>query len=206
MKLCNLVEIIENNMNCVVLKVKDNARLDLIKLGYFSGNEDLIRYTKGAKTTCTVINKDGTNYNWYWEEIILNNDLKKKRDLIRECITEDFDIYIGEDKDLIKKTLYIKSLDDVKNNRHTIELMYWNKLDDNICVHKDNHYYKHFPSIKEAKNHFKELNYKISKKDEYIAKTGCIVEKYLITKNKENQNIMDEDSLDINNDSGGYEL
>lgn len=208
MKLCDLVEIIENNMNCVVLKVKDDSRLELIKLGYFSGNEDIIRLTKGDVHTCTIINKDGTNYDWYWGKggyLLVSDNMTKKGHLIEECIKEDFDIYIDEDKNMIKETLHIKSLDDVKNNHHIIKLMYWNKFDDNICVHKDNHYYKHFSNIKEVKNHFKSLNYEMSKKDEYIAKTGCIVEEYLISKNKENQYTTNE-NLDNINTTGEYEI
>ena len=48
-KLCYMVDIIENNENCVVLEVKDNKKMDLIKLGCFDGDEELIRLTKGKK-------------------------------------------------------------------------------------------------------------------------------------------------------------
>lgn len=56
-KLCYLVDIIENNENCVILKVKDNKNLELIKLGYFDGNEEMMRLTKGKDHTCTIFKK-----------------------------------------------------------------------------------------------------------------------------------------------------
>ena len=55
-KLCYLVDIIENNENCVILKVKDDKKLELIKLGYFDGNEEMIRLTKGKDHTCKIKN------------------------------------------------------------------------------------------------------------------------------------------------------
>jgi len=55
-KLCYLVDIIENNEECVILKVKDNKTLDLIKLGYFDGNEELIRLTKGELHVISFFN------------------------------------------------------------------------------------------------------------------------------------------------------
>ena len=124
MKLWNLVDIIDNNIDCVVLKVKDDARLDLIKLGYFTGNEDIIRLTKGENHTCSIFSKDGGNFNWYWGKsgyTLVSDEMKKKGKLIEECITEDFDIYIGDNIDNIKNSLYIHSLDDVKTAQHFIE-------------------------------------------------------------------------------------
>lgn len=187
-KLCNLVDIIDNNMDCVVLKVKDDAKLDLIKLGYFSGNEDIIRLTKGKNHTCSVFNKDGTNFSWYWGSsgcTLVSDMLSKKGKLIEECITEDFDIYIGDNLDNLKKSLFIKSLDDVNDAQHFIKFMYWDKTNASICVHKDNTFYKHFQNLKEAQNHFKELGYKLDYNNKYIASTGCIVEEYHIEKKKD---------------------
>lgn len=188
MKLCNLVDIIDNNIDCVVLKVKDDARLDLIKLGYFTGNEDIIRLTKGENHTCSIFNKDGSNFKWNWGKdgcTLVSDDTKKKGRLIQECITEDFDIYIGDNIDNIKNTLYIHSLDDVKDAQHFIKLMYWDKKDTNICVHKDGEYYKHFNSIDSAKEHFNDLGFELNKENDYIAQTGCIVEQYSANKTKD---------------------
>lgn len=52
--LADYVEIIENNMECVILKVKPDSRMALIALGCFNGNEEMIRLTKGETQTCTL--------------------------------------------------------------------------------------------------------------------------------------------------------
>lgn len=190
MKLCNLVEIEENNEECVILKVKDNVALDLIKLGYFDGNEEYIRLTKGKDHNCTIFKKDGTHTDWYWGSsgyTLVSDKTSKKGKLIEECITEDFDIYIGENINNIKNSLYVRSLDDVKNAQHFIEFMYWNKNDDNVCVHKDGEYYKHFENIDSAKEHFTNLGFMLTKESNHIAETGCIVEEYFIEKIKEKE-------------------
>ena len=116
--------------------------------------------------------------------------------LIESCITEDFDIYIGEDKNKVKETMNIMSLNDSNNNSHHIEMMYWKNGDD-VSVHKDNNFYKFFKNVHEAKNHFEDLNYNVDFKNKYIAKTGCIVEVYNISKNKEKYTEHEEK---INND------
>lgn len=185
MKLCNLVDIIENNIDCVVLKVKDDARLDLIKLGYFTGNEEIIRLTKGDSHICSVFEKDGKNTNWEWGRsgtTLVSELTRIKGKMIEECITEDFDIYIGDNYDNVKNSLYIKSLDDVKNAQHFIKFMYWNKKDADICTHKDGSFYKRFKNLREAKNHFRKLGFKIEPNNQYVASTGCIVEEYFIEK------------------------
>lgn len=53
-KLCDLVEVVENNMECVVLKVKDGVQERLICLGYFDGDKTMFRLTKGSDHTCKV--------------------------------------------------------------------------------------------------------------------------------------------------------
>lgn len=186
-KLCNLVDIIENNETCVILQVKENKRLDLIKLGCFNGNEELIRLTKGEDHTCTIFKNNGEPFSWHWGRrgyTLVSDNVSAMGRLIQECITEDFDIYIDEDKNKIKQTMNIMSLEDSKNVSHSIEMMYWKEQDD-VSVHKDGTFYKHFKNLLDAKEHFKDLNYDIEFRDKYIAGTGCVVEVYDISKNKE---------------------
>ncbi len=187
-KLCYLVDIVENNKNCVVLKVKDNKEMDLIKLGCFDGDERLIRLTKGKNHTCTVFYNDNRKpFSWEWGAsgfTLVSDNTNKKGKLIQKCITEDFDIYVGEDDSKIMESLYIKSLDDVKNRKHKIEIMYFKNSYD-VVVHKDNEYYNAFLNVNEAIKHFQDLNYKVDFKNKYVAGTGCIVEEYSIQKNKE---------------------
>lgn len=199
-KLCYLVDILENNENCVILKVKDDKRMDLIKLGYFEGDEDLIRLTKGKDHTCTIFKKDNSTYSWDWGRsgyTLVSDATSVKGRLIEKCITEDFDIYIGENLTRVKETMSIKSLDDVKNSKHFIELMYWGK-DGDISVHKDGAFYERFKDIASVKKHFRELNYDMTYINEYTATTGCIVEEYNIAKTKELDNASCEEQLEVN--------
>lgn len=198
-KLCYLVDIIENNEECVILKVKDNKKLDLIKLGCFDGNEELIRLTKGENHTCTIFRTNDEPFSWYWGRsgyTLVSNSVSAMGKLIEECITEDFDIYIGEDKNKIKKTMNIMSLDDSSNSSHFIQMMYWKDGND-VSVHKDNSFYKFFKNTIEAKEHFKNLNYDINFKNKYIASTGCIVEEYDISKIKELEDWKEEPYFDL---------
>ena len=207
MKLCELVEILENNEECVVLKVKDNKRLNLIKLGCFDGNEELLRLTKGKNHTCTVFSKNGDSDSWYWGEggyTLVSKNTEKKGNLIQKCITEDFDIYIGDDKENIKKSLNIKNLSDSAGAKHYIELMYFGDSD-NICVHKDNSYYSLFNTIDSALNHFKELGFKTKYINTYIARTGCTVEEYNITRSKE-LSYHDDKQKEIKNEERSIEI
>lgn len=186
-KLCYLVDIIENNEECVILKVKENKKLDLIKLGCFDGDEELMRLTKGEDHTCTIFRTNNKPFSWYWGSsgyTLVSNKLTTMGKLIEQCITEDFDIYIGEDKNKIQETMNIMSLEDSSNNSHSIKMMYWKDGKD-VSVHKDDSFYKFFKNIDEAQKHFEDLNYDINFKNKYIASTGCIVEEYDISKKKE---------------------
>lgn len=186
-KLCYLVDIIENNEKCVLLKVKDNKKLDLIKLGCFDGNEDLLRLTKGKKHTCTIFRKDNTSFSWDWGEggfTLVSDNTRKKGHLIEECIKEDFDIYIGSKDDKIKESLFITSMNDTLNRKHQIKFMYWNKKDNNICTHKDGEFYKYFRTISDGLEHFESLGYNFEYQDTYQAKTGCYVEMYQMEREK----------------------
>ena len=208
-KLCYLVDIIENNENCVVLKIKDNKEMDLIKLGCFDGDERLIRLTKGADHTCTIFYKDNREpFSWYWGAsgyTLVSDNVSKMGKLVENSITEDFDIYIGDNDSKIKESLYIKSLDDAKNNKHTIEIMYF-KNDNNVVVHKDNEFYKRFSDVNTAIKHFQDLNYNVDYKNKYIAGTGCIVEEYNIQKNKELLNCQENQNDDSLNIDDGMEI
>ena len=184
-KLCDLVDIEENNMDCVLLKVKENSMLDLIKLGCFEGDEKLIRITKGRDHTITIFTEK-THYSWYYGEsgyTLVSKSMDLKRDLISDCIRNDFDIYIDSDKELIKKSLNIHSLKDTYNKSHDIEIMYWKgKRENEVTVHKDGQFFKHFSGMNDAQKYFKNSNYILNFVNEYTAKTGCIVEEYSMVK------------------------
>ncbi len=101
-KLAELVKVIENNPVCVVLEVKKKSELDLIKLGWFMGDETMFRVTKtsaiGFNThVITVWRKDEKPAKWSYgaETTMVSEDVRRKGELIRECIEQDFHIRLG---------------------------------------------------------------------------------------------------------------
>ena len=95
-KLVELVEVIENNDKCVLLKILCD-KLELMKIGCFNGNEEYIRLTKGKDHTCTIWYKNGNSFSWEWGysgNTLVSESLNQARRLIVECITSDLKIAI----------------------------------------------------------------------------------------------------------------
>lgn len=174
-KLCELVMIEENNENCVVLKTKKEEKLELIKLGCFNGKEDMIIMTKGEDQTITIIEDSKNNYSWNKHTLVVDN-MSKKRFLINQCVTQDMDIYCGENKNLI-----LKSMKNLSNPmiEHTIKFML---SPHGICTHKDNEFYSYFETLDEAKLHFVHLGYNLDYEKKEIAQTGIEVLYFKISK------------------------
>lgn len=162
--LVDLVTVIENNEECVLLEIKENSRMDLIKLGCFNGNEEMIRYTKGKNHTITIFEKDKQPYSWDFGEsgyTLVSKQEDKIRRLVCDCIECDLDIYCGANKNLIKKSILGYG---ERKIRHEIELIY---SSDHINVHKDGEFYRNFSDYDTAKKHFKDRNYEMK----FIRKT-----------------------------------
>lgn len=185
-KLCDLVDVYENNMECVILKVKDNVKMDLLTLGCFSGNEEMFRLTKGKDHTCTVFDKSGNTFSWYWGQsghTLVSNQLEKTGKLIQSCIEEDLSIYIGSDKKKIQDTLHIRSLKHTEDMVHDIKIMYWESGIGNYTVHKNGEFYKHFPRKDDVFTHFAELGYTVTGGEiTRSPQTGCLIEHYEASK------------------------
>lgn len=95
MKLKDMVELAVNNDDCVVLKVKDGQEMNLISLGYFNGDETMMRLTKGKDVICTVFRKDGKRFSWNWGisgYTLVSDQVRLQGRLIQNCIEQDFGI------------------------------------------------------------------------------------------------------------------
>ena len=95
MLLKDLTELICDNDDCVVLKVKDNCNIELICLGYFRGDETMFRLTKGEKVTCTIFYKDDSPLSFYWGNggyTLVSENTRKAGNLIQDCIQNDYKI------------------------------------------------------------------------------------------------------------------
>ena len=124
MKLCNIVEVITNNEDCVILKLKENCEMKLIEFGGFDLLDYLFRLTKGKNHTCTIFKKNGESFSWYWGRdgyTLVSYEKEKMGKLIERCIVDDFGIYMGDDYEKIKQTMNIRTLEDKS-----------------VCTHKDN--------------------------------------------------------------------
>lgn len=124
-RLCELVDLAINNENCVVFEVKDKARIDLIALGCFRGDEEMIRMTKGRTPEISIWYKNGSTYSYHFGEgsiTLLSDNMQKQRGMVRECVLLDFGIvcdwsHMGNDKkyeSLVKKTMNIKDMSDAE--------------------------------------------------------------------------------------------
>ena len=98
-KLYDLVDLVENNRECVILKVKDDIDpLELIKLGYFDGNETMFRVTKGDEHTATIFRSGGKAFSWHWGlggRTLVSDKTQKAQTIIVDTILDDFGIGLG---------------------------------------------------------------------------------------------------------------
>lgn len=151
-KLVNLVTLVTNTEDCVVLKVNENAAMDLVCLGCFDGNEEMFRLTKGPDVTCTVWTKGGGTCSWSWGErghTLVSDKVEQMGILIKECIQLGFDILCEAPKD--------KILEDMKRGPGAIkEIIVWSRdhyKTDWGCRVGDV-FVKSFKSKEEATNYF----------------------------------------------------
>lgn len=99
LKLHELVTVTCNNKDCVIVEVKPKKEFALACLGYFDGDETMIRLTKGDQNRCTVWKKDGSCYSWEWGLggcTCISDGRRKQQHLIVDCITRDFGIQCGK--------------------------------------------------------------------------------------------------------------
>jgi len=82
-RFCDLVYVLENNEHCALLKVKPDCGLEMIKLGCFGGDEDMIRVARDDYNTITVFTKDGKHYEWT-RNTLVTESMKAKRIMIMD--------------------------------------------------------------------------------------------------------------------------
>ena len=95
-RLVDCVVLMENNDNCVVLKVKEDCVMDLICLGCFSGNETMIRMTKDDDDNSYCIWYNNGNTCSWSNRTIKSTQLGKKQKMIAKCIHSDMGINMGK--------------------------------------------------------------------------------------------------------------
>jgi len=173
--LADYVEIIENNMECVILKVKPDSRMALIALGCFNGNEEMIRLTKGETQTCTLFYKDGGISSWSWGSrghTLVSDSTSKCGEMVQHCLEEDFDICMAGSRKDIEMTLHIRKIGDSTGMVMVYKLMWFRE--DNICIHKNGRYLMHMDSLEKAKDYvYNRIEF--VDEEQSVAGTGCQV-------------------------------
>ncbi|MDE7352080.1 MAG: hypothetical protein K2O06_03415 [Acetatifactor sp.] len=176
--LCDLVEIMENNMECVVLKVKDGVQMQLICLGCFDGDETMFRLTKGSSHTCTMFRDGRKPVSWSWGELghtLVCDSLWKCGHMVEKCISDDFGIYIGKDAAKREATLHIRSLEDIKGSREHYKLMWWKHSND-ICIHKNGEYDTRIEGLEKAKEYVSgKITIECISEVYHSPQTGCCI-------------------------------
>ena len=146
------VEILANNENCVVLKVKPESRIDLICIGCFNGNEDMIRLTKGVTQTITIFYDNKTFSSWYWgggESKLVSDETKKLGEMVQRCLEDDFDICIHGYDEAIQDTCRIRKLGDTTGEEQTYKLVWFNTRQ--VVIQKNDCFLRNYDSLEDAK-------------------------------------------------------
>ena len=95
-KLSELVTVEEDNERLVLLKVKPDSFMDLVKLG-FAGNETVFRVTKGKNHCCTTWRDNGTSHSHEWGVSgydLVSHTMEMNTCDVKNCIVNDFKINI----------------------------------------------------------------------------------------------------------------
>lgn len=120
-RLCDLVQLVENNHACAILEVKpDTKPFDLIRLGGFNGDETMFRVSKDPDSISVTIFREGEkpfSMSYGGGTTLVPENVKTMRRLILECVNLDYGIFTNTpygDKDfdmLVKETSGERTLD-----------------------------------------------------------------------------------------------
>ena len=126
------VDLIHNDEDCVILKVKENKKMDLFKTGCMDGNETLIRVTKGENLCYCIQYEDGKCFNFTGRTLVSDNICNLK-ELIVNTIVYHFGIPIKDKKN--NNFNYIQKRTDDLKHPHCFKLSGWE--DDSLQIRKD---------------------------------------------------------------------
>jgi len=179
-KFADCLELVGNNADCAILKVKDGKNMDLITLGCFDGDEVMFRLTKGDDHTCTEWTADGKHFSWDWGYhgyTLVSEKTSEAGKMVEEVLTDIFDIDVHFRG--VRKT----------GGRDTYKVMWWEheigKAKKPYCVHKNGVFWKFFESIDAFENYVYCQDKKLDKPTSERAETGCMVLNYTAKPNKE---------------------
>ena len=141
-KLTSIVSVIHNDMDCVVLKIANNKRMELIFTGCFDGDETMIRMTKELPHIYTIFKGD-KYYSTAFEKNV-EYKVKKMIELIRETVVEDFGINVSGDKEFIISTCGDATIEKARSGKH--EIVISRSYDDSVAIYRDHSFVKTVPN------------------------------------------------------------
>lgn len=174
-KLSKIVEILNNDEDTVILKVKDNKKIELLSVGCFNGNEDMIIISKHTNfhdgLAFRLVYKDGTTFS-FTDNTLVSENIKAMKKNIIQSVVFDFGIPVEDSTyyELLKQFNYIKSLEDDLNTPHTFEVCGFDKS--NMVLRKEGAFMGHI-SYDEAMKYLEERYKIISNIHSNSKQTGC---------------------------------
>ena len=178
-KLTKIVTIINNDEDTVILKIDENKKLELLSIGCFNGNEDMLILSKlSSKNTdmlgYNIIYKDGTNTSFSGSGC-LSEKLAAITRWMKETVVFDFGIPIEgyQNTEPLKKFSYIKTIEDDLNTPHTFELTGFNHND--MCLRKDGAFMHRGENKEFYMNYLSERYNIVSNERRISSNTGCVI-------------------------------
>ena len=174
-KLTKIVDIIHNDEDSVILRVKEGKRVELLTTGCFSGNEEMIIVSKQTKrhdgVAFRIMEANGNSFS-FTDNTLVSSTLAAMKSLIKETVVMDFGIPIEDLSyvELLKQFSYIKSLEDDLNAQHAFKISGFSK--DDMVLRKDGAYMRHI-SLDNAMNYLEERYHIVSKTHSNSKSTGC---------------------------------
>jgi len=179
MKFHNLYQIVANNDECVILRLKEGCEHDLWLIPFFDGNEKDIKVLKGEGTTVTVKTLDDKVYSWSWggrSYTLTSENVAKKGHLIKQALEIDFGIYMGNDANKRRKTNHINDYGQAEDCK--IKVMYWGRSkSDQAIIHRNGDFIIALDSVEKAID-WLELRYNLTNMARSVAETGVNVITY----------------------------
>lgn len=173
-KLSKIVEILNNDEDTVILKVKDNKKIELLSIGYFNGNEDMIIVAKHNYVhegiAFRIIYKNGHEFS-FTDNTLVSTNITAMKKIIIQTVVFDFGIPIDDyNVDLLKQFNNIKSLEDDLNTSYTFTILGFDK--NNMVLRKNDAFMGHL-SYDNAVKYLEERYKIISNVHSNSKQTGC---------------------------------
>lgn len=179
MKLKQLLEVVTNDEQIILFKLKDKlSKFQIIEHPFFSGNEEAIRLKKGSKLEVTIFNKDNSSFSWHWGD----GSSKLVSDTTREFGREldnyanfELGIYTGGSMEQIKKNLEMLKSDGPK----LVDIKVMGHLhNDELVLHINEKYVRRFANEAAFEDFFNCYFKDAGEHTHYVAQTGVNVEEF----------------------------